>query len=233
VPEYSFTIGTLFPAEDVVAQFVTVLAMISNDWLRLMADMEAVDAPGPEGQGHEILNYRLQAALHYEAAHFLTEALAETAVREFVGELPDPVREDYETVLAGLGDDPQTGHGDWLGLSRNRTFHYSRLGPRQPIKRALDRTADETGTVSWPRRFGDRRFGYADQVVAEWLPTPDQQEESLARMAAAVTALARFCQAAVGRYLVDRGVLPNIDELAVGGSRGVEAAETAVEQDAS
>jgi hypothetical protein len=211
VPENSFTIGTVFPAEDIVAQFVTVLAMISNDWLRLMADMEAGDAPGSEGQGHEILDYRLQAALHYEAAHFLREASNETAVRDFIDTLPDRVQEDYQSVLTGLDDDPETGHGDWLEWSRNRTFHYSRLGRRQPIKRALARAAKETGSVNWPTGFGDRRFGYADQIVLEWLPTPDRQEESLSRMAGSVMALARFCQAAVGSYLVDRGVLPELN----------------------
>jgi hypothetical protein len=209
VAEHSFTIGSVFPADEVLAQFVTVLAMISNDWLRLMADMEAVEAPGPEGHGHEMLNYRLQAALHYEAADFLRDASDNPAIGEFVAALPDPVQQDFRTVVAGLGVDPETGHGRWLKASRNRTFHYSKIGP--PIRKALARTADETGSVDWPARFGDRRFGYADQVVLEWLPSLDEQEERLSRMGDSVMALARFCQAAVGSYLVDRGVLPELD----------------------
>jgi hypothetical protein len=34
-----FKIGDAFPASDPVARFITGLAMISNDWLRLVTDM--------------------------------------------------------------------------------------------------------------------------------------------------------------------------------------------------
>jgi hypothetical protein len=68
---FEFTIAEGFPADDPVAQFVTVAAMISNDWQRLVMSMD--NAEGTDHVGQELLGYRMQAALHYEAAQFLRE----------------------------------------------------------------------------------------------------------------------------------------------------------------
>jgi hypothetical protein len=156
----------------------------------------------------EALGGQIQAALHYEAAQFLNQASSAPEVRNFICQLPEDARHDYQTVLGGLDGDGVRGHGPWFSWNRNRTFHYSRLGRRQPIRRALARAAQEIGHVDWPRRFGDRRFGYADQVVLEWLPPVAEQEDRLSRMADTTMALARFSQAAVNSYLTARGVLP-------------------------
>jgi hypothetical protein len=74
MPVDSFTIGEAFPADDAVARFVTVVAMISNDWLRLFEEMSSIHGDDPEAHARLTLNYRLQAALHYEAADFLRNA---------------------------------------------------------------------------------------------------------------------------------------------------------------
>ncbi len=41
-----FTIGDAFPADDPVARFVTVLAMMSNDWSRFVDQMLRVEDLG-------------------------------------------------------------------------------------------------------------------------------------------------------------------------------------------
>ena len=91
--------------------------------------------------------------------------------------LPRPARNDADFALAALDTDPQVGHRAWFEQNRNRTFHYSRLGRRAPIARALRRAGPETGAVDWGRTVGQTRFHFADQVEFEWLPPGDQQED--------------------------------------------------------
>jgi hypothetical protein len=177
---FEFMIAEGFPADDPLAQFVTVAAMISNDWQRLVTSLD--NAEGADQVGQKLLGYRMQAALLYEAAQFLREALEIPGVEEFVAGLPTPARNDFDFVLAGLHRDPEVGHGVWFEQNRNRTFHYSRLGPRAPIAGALRRAGPESGAVDWGRTVGQTRFHFADQVALEWLPPAEQQEGRLTRM---------------------------------------------------
>jgi hypothetical protein len=119
------------------------------------------NAGGSDKVGQELLGYRMQAALHYEAAQFLQEALEVPGVEEFVAGLPRPARNDFDFVLAGLDSDPEVGHGTWFEQNRNRTCHYSRLGRRAPIARALRRAGPETGAVDWGLTVGQTRFHFA------------------------------------------------------------------------
>jgi hypothetical protein len=212
VPEYSFTIGELLPADDILAQFITVLAMISNDWLRLMADLESDEDRGADSEGSNLWNYRLQAALHYEAADFLRFSRRKAEVREFLADLSEEDQQDYDAVQAGLQDDSTAGHGDWFKLNRNRVFHYSTLGSDSPVRTALLAAANDTGRIDWEPRLGDRRFPFADQVALEWQGTAQKQAEQLERMSSTVMALARVCEAAIAKYLVDKKVARLADE---------------------
>jgi hypothetical protein len=63
-----FTIGEAFPASDSVARFITVLAMMSNDWLRLMSAMLEIKDWHRDAEGLRIMSFRQQTALHHEAA---------------------------------------------------------------------------------------------------------------------------------------------------------------------
>ena len=63
MPRYVFRIGEAFRADDPIARFVTVLAMIHNDWLRSMAFMqESVEQHPEEGQGIRLILVRQQFA---------------------------------------------------------------------------------------------------------------------------------------------------------------------------
>jgi hypothetical protein len=57
---YEFEIGRAFPASEPVARFVSVLAIIHNDWLRTMRAMNP--APEEDGQGTRLLFARQQLA---------------------------------------------------------------------------------------------------------------------------------------------------------------------------
>jgi hypothetical protein len=76
VTTFRFTIGTAFPAANPVARFVTVLAMMSNDWLRLteMVTKSFDEGDDPESLTRRFLLFRQQVALHHEAVKRLQDA---------------------------------------------------------------------------------------------------------------------------------------------------------------
>jgi hypothetical protein len=99
VPALTFKIGDAFPADDPVAWFVTVVAMMSNDWLRLSGEMVAIDDADPDALGRRVWSFRLQAALHYEAAEFLNETPPRfRAIGHFLSGLGPEARAEYDRV---------------------------------------------------------------------------------------------------------------------------------------
>lgn len=70
MPKVTFKIGEAFPASDPVARFITVLGMMSNDWLRSIAEMLALDDSDQDSEGRRLSLFRQQASLHHEAATF-------------------------------------------------------------------------------------------------------------------------------------------------------------------
>ena len=61
MPKYTFKIAEAFPEQDPVARFVTVLAMVINDWHRTMALMVSASEADPEGKEPETRGVRLHA----------------------------------------------------------------------------------------------------------------------------------------------------------------------------
>jgi hypothetical protein len=130
MPTVRFVIGEAFPASDPVARFVTVLAMISNDWLRLF---ELMRGTLETEAGLHLLLFRQQAALHHEAADFIRIARRRfhAEVDVFVRRLAPSARENCERVVGGI--DSRSAHylGAWVEEHRNVTFHYPTLHPEK------------------------------------------------------------------------------------------------------
>jgi hypothetical protein len=204
-----FDIGTAFPAENPVARFVTVLAMMSNDWLRIMLQMVTVDGDDPETQAHHIMLFREQAALHHEAADRLVDAPRQFAeIRTFMDGLPSEATADRAIILDGI--DPSSPHylGDWYEAHRHVTFHYPVLqrdraaAGAEELHNALTAAASLEGTITWTEgQFGSVRFGFADEVVVQWLPDAATQANLIERLRDSALALARYVQRATGAYL--------------------------------
>jgi hypothetical protein len=74
VPTYTFDIEKAFPEGDPVARFVTVLAMIINDWHRTMAMMPTSSGEDPETRGIRLMLARQEAAACFEAAKFIAKS---------------------------------------------------------------------------------------------------------------------------------------------------------------
>jgi hypothetical protein len=186
-----FTIGKAFPASDPVARFITVLAMISNDWLRLMSAMLEVEDWHKDAEGLRIMSFRQQAALHHEAAEFIRDT-----------------RKHYPTVKRFIEGLEQSALDACKQLAdhRNVTFHYPRMHPQaaehgaEEITEALKSAGEIESTITDDDTFGSVRFEYADEVVVQWLPDADARER-IAQLRESVMALAGFAQQAAGAYL--------------------------------
>jgi len=208
MPTVRFTIGQAFPVADPVARFITVLAMMSNDWLRLV---EVIRASPEDEAGLRVLLFRQQAALHHEAADFIREARRQfhASVDAFVRGLDASAQANCEQVVGGI--DPRSPHflGDWLLKNRNLTFHYPEMNAdkaragREEITEALSKAANLPGAITQERALGSVRFGFADNVTVQWLPDA-QSARHVRQLVKAMVALVRFVQAAAKAYIESR-----------------------------
>jgi hypothetical protein len=205
-----FKIGEAFPASDPVARFVTVLAMMSNDWLRLTTQLLDTKPFFFDAEGLVIMSFRHQAALHHEAAEFIRDTRKRFPdVEQFVTALPQAARDDLQRVLDGVDPKSPVYHGDWLDANRNVTFHYPEMHlqkaahGKEEIFNALTEAAGLEGTITTEENFGSVRFGFADEVAVQWIPEHDTAA-TVANLRDAVAALAQFVQRAALAYLGSR-----------------------------
>lgn len=210
-------IGDAFPVDDPVARFLTVVAMISNDWQRLaqqMFDLDDHQVHGDEQRAEQgallVANYRLQAALHYEAARCLKLAYERFhEIRAFIDQLPVEAVEEYRFIVGGIDPDSPHYHGKWLSKARHATFHYSKLNRRQRVGQGLRTVAGEMGVISDDGTLAGVRFGFADNVALEWIGGSRPQAEVATQRTAlveSVLAMTRFAQRAMSVYLASRGI---------------------------
>jgi hypothetical protein len=215
VPTIKFNIGEAFPADDEVARFVTVLAMMSNDTNRAMAELVRLEdekEPDLDAGARKMMFFRLQIALFYEAALFISNTRRHsTDVAHFLAKLPSDAQSDCEIVTGGI--DPKSSHfvGQWLEDHRNVTFHYSKVHPHaaahddEDAARALKQAAPLDGYVfvGDERALGSVRFWFADEITRQWLPD-DTDIAPIVALRNATLALVRFTQRAFGAYRATR-----------------------------
>src|ERR1039458_3348381 len=160
MPTYTFSIGGAFPESDPVARFVTVLAMVINDWHRTMEMMVTTAEEDPHGKHAETRGIRLmlarqEAAACFEATKFIDESRKHFhEIEAFVQSL-GPEAQEYIAAVEAAVDRGSPEHQAWLEGHRNVTSHYPELGREkhaagnEEIANALKRTAslDLHGTV--------------------------------------------------------------------------------------
>jgi hypothetical protein len=212
MPTLTFEIGAAFPAEDPVARFITVLAMMSNDWLRetkLTGDLEDYYE---DAEGLRLMSFRQQASMYHEAAKFIASARRQfVAIRRFIASLDADAQEALEQVVGGLNARSAHYLGKWIKDHRNVTFHYPELNAdaaahdNEQVAKALRKARKIAGTISSDDTFGSVRFGFADEVVVQWLPDVDNDaKDRITELRMAVEALGRFVQQAAQAYLESR-----------------------------
>ncbi len=222
--EASFQIGEAFPAGDPVARFVTVLAMINNEWHRSMALMNLVDND-PDGRGIRLLLVRQQAASYLEAVKWITDSRKRfPEVATYIDGLSADAQASYVRLMAGT-DPKSPDFMDWLSGHRNVTSHFPKLHPDafangdEEIANALSKAAELTGTVTVERPTeAGVRFGWADEVAVQLLPDIEANPDEIKKLSGARIALMRFGVEAVGTYMM-RNPAGTDSGLSVGPSR--------------
>jgi len=206
--EASFQIGDVFSADDPVARFVTVLAMVNNEWHRSMYLMN-LTTDDPDGRGIRLLLVRQQAASYFEAVEWITDSRKRfPAIKHYMDTLGTEAHEHYGRLMAGC--DSQSPHYmPWLPGHRNVTAHFPKLHPAafehgdEEIANALRDAASETGIVSVPRPTEAAvRFDFADEVAVQLLPNIVDDPDEVEKLAGARIALMRFAVCAIGTYLI-------------------------------
>jgi hypothetical protein len=203
-----FTIGKAFPASDPVARFITVLAMMSNDWARLSKQQVGIEYFHDDAEGLRLFYFRQQASLHFESAKFIRNARRLfPSIDAFVNALPARARRDCDRVLAGMDPKSKRYQGKWVEDLRNTSFHYPTMHPkafrnnREPAATALAKAAKLKSSIeSGDFFFGEARFHFADEVMVQWIPRRGMKGR-IKRLGEESASLARFVQAAAKRYI--------------------------------
>jgi hypothetical protein len=211
MPKVTFRIGEGFPASDPVARFITVLGMMSNDWLRSMAEMLALDGSDPDSEARRVSLFRQQASLHHEAAVFIRDARRRFPdIDDFLSGLPTVAQDECDQVVGGIDSGSPHYHGDWLADHRNVTFHYPEMHPdkaehgQEEIAEAVDAASELESSIESSDYFGSVRFRFADEVAAQWLPDGPEQQTLIVNLRESVLALSRFAQRAAQAYMESR-----------------------------
>jgi hypothetical protein len=210
MPRSVFNIGEAFPADDPVARFVAVLGMISNDANRSLEQFLEIQDSDADARGRRVALVRQQASAFYEAALFIGESTRRFPdVKAFVSGLPQEVQDDCARVAEGIKPGSPHYISDWLENHRNVTFHYSEMHPdkaahgQEEIKQALEDAAELEGSVTFDDERGSARFGFADEIAAQWLPwlESDEGKNTITRLREALLSLIDFTRRAFVAYI--------------------------------
>jgi hypothetical protein len=207
---YRFQIGAVFPADDPIARFVTVLAMMSNYWHR---SMRAIDASveDQDGPGISLMLARQQAAFYYEATKFIADSGRSfpSEIESFIASLDQPTKGHYDRTMAGL-DTKSPHYQGWLKDHRSVTFHFPLLHPDraahgdEEIANALVDAASLEGTITAEDTTGGVRFEFADEVAVQLLPDIVYNPDVMAELSDATVALGLFMHGALLQYVESR-----------------------------
>jgi hypothetical protein len=186
--------------------------MMSNDWLRLIDDMLALEkSTDSDKGGRRISLFRQQASLHHEAATFIRDARRRfPVVDKFIRGLSAKARDECDQVVGGIAPASPYYHGEWLADHRNVTFHYPEMHPerakhgKEEITEALQSAADLESSIEDEGRFDSVRFHFADEVGVQWIPEGPDQKATLENLRESVMALSRFAQRAAQAYMESR-----------------------------
>jgi hypothetical protein len=199
-----FTIGRSFPADQPVARFVTVLAMMSNDLRRLITRLFDDDVD----EGERIFYFRLLVSAFFEASKFLRESVPRwQELQAFVTSLDADARHELERVTGACDPESKFYLGAWVQNHRNVTFHYSQMHPeraaagKEEIGTALRDASDIESSIDADEGLLGIRFTFADQVAVQWLPDGDSAESVLETLRELHLDLVQFTQRAFQMYL--------------------------------
>jgi hypothetical protein len=205
---FTFRIGDAFPADDPVARFVAVLAIVSNDLLRMLEQMiEGERAREADRDPTRVQLFRRMISSLFEANKILVNTPRMfSEVGRFMDELDPDAQQDLEIVRGSFVAGSDHSLGSWPAVVRNTTHHYFELHPeraqggKEEAKIALEKAADLQSGIFMDEHFGSVRFDFADELLVQLLPDIDD-ESAFEKSRDATLALTRFVQRAIGHYM--------------------------------
>jgi hypothetical protein len=131
IPKYELTIGELFPADDLVSQWVFTLTSLAEDLTMLMArlSMEAVKTDLRE----QMLFYRLAITRLLEARRLVDAWREHREINEFTAGKLVLGSLDLAAAYRRPAPDERSDVERLLLDSRNRTTHYSKIGQAELV----------------------------------------------------------------------------------------------------
>jgi hypothetical protein len=165
-----FRLDEVFPADDLVSEWLATIAMGANDLIMLTVLTHQVSDPRAQWY-----YFRGQAAHFYEIAKHLHDTAELPEIKAFVGSLPERAQEAYGVVVRIFKAEKPL-----LRNLRQTAFHYpSLLNPERSTaphsRRALQSVLHEHGAQQTAVRLGrlkDARFLFADDLtlgLAVWM----------------------------------------------------------------
>lgn len=163
-PRVGFRIGAVLPADDLVARFLTGVALSTNDLIRVQSYV-AVE----QDVAKQLFLFRQNASYVWETAIFVRDSRRLAVVEEFLTGLPESARDHLERAMAGILSPGQTDFGREVAFIRNHAFHYPELrAGGDPLQRALDQVAGTESSISGAI-VEEFRFDFADEVAGQLL----------------------------------------------------------------
>jgi len=198
----SFRIGDVFPADDVLAQWVGTLSLAFND-IALVNSRMVED----QDDAHKFFYWLRLAIAHFaEAAEYLVDTREVPQIEEFVDSLRPDVQQSYRDCLSRY----QAKRSEIQQIRNVVAFHYPELrqdGGRwrsRPMQQALASLVNETGRIKRARII-EARLLFADDIAAMLFtrstPTWGDVRDVHADITGGMTSLMRFANPAVEEFL--------------------------------
>lgn len=201
-----FKIGDIYPADDVLSEWLATIAMAANDLI-------AVHVLITETEDDSLRWYFSRAAIghFYEAAKHLDETEGVPEIKNFVASLPRPAREAYERLLALFR--PNRAQ---ISKLRNLVFHYpSMMNPQQHDVLRASRSLPPilrmaANHVSHARlgRLKEARFVFADELtiglIVRSVGTPQNLEKLQKVVQEGVQEFMQFMNPALDEHVIRR-----------------------------
>lgn len=192
-----FKIGDVFPADDPIARWATVVAMAANNTIYLNIRMIEGDLP-PE---LDIYYFRLVAAHFYEAAEWLKKT------RTTWPEIDDLIRSRdaesqarYDHIVSFASQ--RHPLNERLRRSRMTLFHYPEMHPNkeqagiEELANALAHAKDLDGWIEGGQDYASFRASFADEVAVQFLAENEAETRELkGQLKDPVFQLVEFAQA--------------------------------------
>lgn len=199
----------VFPADDLVAQFVVVVCAQRNDLSEGLH--QVVERPDTDTTGVAHYYHRLLVSHYFEAAKWIRKASQKPEVKEWLDEQSEASEEfkgDLKAVLAPTAPGGLIQTLLWAG--RNATFHYPEVGePKDGLKDCLAALEDAPARMKRvANEYGwEPRYEFAEHVLTyRFLHVFEDDLETKMRDVQEVTLRhVRFADHCLGRYIDERG----------------------------